>query len=473
MTETAAGAFQSGDDNLEFFSAGEYSQPGDTAGAAMLASRAVAPSCRYSPGAGIVGAAVMAVASIVITLAAVRNNASLQLDASTKIAAVVVASFSMLAWEVYFRKVYRQNFDFSSPRPFTFHSLKRLWQRYLGVSIALVGASGALLFLSLYQFETVAVFALVVPGYVLISFFYFLVVELYARPNCAVDEFLYLGQAVTRLLAASFGRKSLSDAINALKDEQVGNLLRTMWIKTHFGSLMLFYAITSSVFLEKSVREVLGLASGHADLAAFYPPLQNSVIQLLLTADTTVALVGYVSSCRLLDNHTYATESSVPGVCYTLVCYHPFNLLMQVAVFGTLGYCWPAQWLRSAPFVAYPAMLAVICLFCVYVSSTLCFGARFSNLSYRGLVNCGIYKIIRHPSYASKNLAWWICVLPLIYAGAVSGDWMRAVIILASMGAITFVYVMRGLTEERFLSKDPAYREYCKQVRYRFIPGVI
>jgi protein-S-isoprenylcysteine O-methyltransferase Ste14 len=327
----------------------------------------------------------------------------------------------------------------------------------------------------MFRAETVSVFSLIAPGYVALSLAYFVVVECFARSECLIDEFLLVGRCVMRLISSAIRQSSPGIGANASawKQANAGNLLRTVWIKTHFGMLMIFYGVISSTFFEKSVRQAIQLAQANADAAAIYPAIQNSLIQLLLTADTAVALIGYVSSCRLFNNQTYDTESSFSGVCFTLVCYHPFNLVMQMAIFGALSYCWPSEWLRTAPFASYPAMVSVLLLFCVYVSSTICFGTRFSNLSNRGLVDCGIYRIIRHPSYASKNLAWWICVIPMIYAGFASADWKHGLFVLGSMCAVTFAYVMRGLTEERFLEKDHAYREYCKKVRYRFIPGIV
>ena len=38
---------------------------------------------------------------------------------------------------------------------------------------------------------------------------------------------------------------------------------------------------------------------------------------------------------------------------------------------------------------------------------------------------------------------------------------------------MTWVYYLRAITEERHLGVDPEYVAYCKQVPYRFIPGVI
>lgn len=77
---------------------------------------------------------------------------------------------------------------------------------------------------------------------------------------------------------------------------------------------------------------------------------------------------------------------------------------------------------------------------------------------------------MRHPAYATKNLAWWLGAVPaLAYAW---GDWNLFFGIL-SLSAWTGVYYLRAVTEERhLLMADNGYAEYAKKVPYRFVPGV-
>jgi protein-S-isoprenylcysteine O-methyltransferase Ste14 len=91
------------------------------------------------------------------------------------------------------------------------------------------------------------------------------------------------------------------------------------------------------------------------------------------------------------------------------------------------------------------------------------FGLRFSNLTHRGILNTGPYRWIRHPAYATKNLAWWAENLQML-----GSPWQF--VYLAGLNAI---YIMRALTEERHLMHFEDYRKYAAEVRWRFIPGVI
>jgi protein-S-isoprenylcysteine O-methyltransferase Ste14 len=86
-------------------------------------------------------------------------------------------------------------------------------------------------------------------------------------------------------------------------------------------------------------------------------------------------------------------------------------------------------------------------------------------------VRRGLYRSIRHPAYLFKNLAWWTGALPLLIGqaktSAQSFFWTAFCI-----GGWSALYLLRALCEERHLSRHADYREYLKQVPYRFIPRV-
>ncbi len=73
----------------------------------------------------------------------------------------------------------------------------------------------------------------------------------------------------------------------------------------------------------------------------------------------------------------------------------------------------------------------------------------------------GLYRIVRHPMYLTDIM------LRLGYVVGHCTPWTVTVVVLSSA-----CYVWRALLEERFLDRDPAYRAYRQQVRYRFIPLV-
>ena len=78
------------------------------------------------------------------------------------------------------------------------------------------------------------------------------------------------------------------------------------------------------------------------------------------------------------------------------------------------------------------------------------------------VVSTGVYAFIRHPMYAGALLL--IGVTPL----ALGSYWG----LLVGVAALP-VLIWRLLDEERILARDlPGYIDYCRQVRYRLIPGI-
>jgi protein-S-isoprenylcysteine O-methyltransferase Ste14 len=81
--------------------------------------------------------------------------------------------------------------------------------------------------------------------------------------------------------------------------------------------------------------------------------------------------------------------------------------------------------------------------------------------AYRGVVTGGAYNVVRHPLYLAElvNLLGYLIAQPSVWNAVV------IVVILAAQ-------VVRIVAEEQLLSRDPLYRIYRSQVRWRLIPGV-
>jgi protein-S-isoprenylcysteine O-methyltransferase Ste14/uncharacterized membrane protein (UPF0127 family) len=80
----------------------------------------------------------------------------------------------------------------------------------------------------------------------------------------------------------------------------------------------------------------------------------------------------------------------------------------------------------------------------------------------RGLKDAGLYRYVRHPLYAGYVICGtgYVCSFPSLRNAVFAGLAMTA-------------FYLRAVVEERFLSTDPAYRDYMRRVRWRFIPFVI
>ena len=100
----------------------------------------------------------------------------------------------------------------------------------------------------------------------------------------------------------------------------------------------------------------------------------------------------------------------------------------------------------------------ILLLVVVYVWSTIAFGARFSNLTHRGIITNGPYRYSKHPAYLAKNLSWWLIAMPFM-VGVSLGQTVRSCLLL---GLLNGIYYLRAKTEERHLSLDPVYRQYAQ-----------
>ena len=181
------------------------------------------------------------------------------------------------------------------------------------------------------------------------------------------------------------------------------------------------------------------------------------LISLIFLVDTLYFCFGYSFEAGFLKNKVRSVEPTIFGWVVAIASYPPFNGLVSNYV------SWYANdyALFSSNMITFIARILVIILLSIYLSATLALGTRCSNLTNRGIVCKGPYKYVRHPAYIGKNMAWWITLIPVF-----------GVLSILSMLTWSLIYYFRAITEERHLIQDPDYQEYCKKVKYRFIPGV-
>lgn len=88
------------------------------------------------------------------------------------------------------------------------------------------------------------------------------------------------------------------------------------------------------------------------------------------------------------------------------------------------------------------------------------------NISFvparRELVSTGVYGWVRHPIHTGQLL---------FYAAYLLRYFSPVSIVVLGIG-MAFV-IAKTLVEESFLKEDEDYRDYCKKVPYRWIPGVL
>jgi protein-S-isoprenylcysteine O-methyltransferase Ste14/Fe2+ transport system protein FeoA len=218
-------------------------------------------------------------------------------------------------------------------------------------------------------------------------------------------------------------------------------------VKAFFLPLMFVFLCSLVGNVEKT------LESG--DLSGFMA--WNSLAQdVLFGLDVLFACVGYILTLRLLDTHIRSVEPTVIGWVACLICYEPFNRVTNAyIVYDEAGNHWDAV-LTPWPLARLLWGIAILSCLVVYAWSTVCFGLRFSNLTNRGVITVGPYRWVKHPAYLVKNLSWWLISMPFLSSAGFEQAMRDCAMLLLFNG----VYLLRAITEERHLSRDPAYLAY-------------
>lgn len=198
----------------------------------------------------------------------------------------------------------------------------------------------------------------------------------------------------------------------------------------------------------------------------------------IFLVDSILFTVGYHTESGLLRNKLRYVETNPLHILVCVACYPPFNMT-ATALFGPSNnnpyilfvgnVTHPLTWILRG--------LAVFFLI-LLITASLSLFTKASNLTNRGIVDWGAYRIIRHPGYLAKNMFWLMTLLPAFIPDTTDPrfTWPGFLLFCVTMvwGFIGWgtLYFLRALTEEKFLMRDPDYVAYCKKVKYRFIPGV-
>lgn len=252
-------------------------------------------------------------------------------------------------------------------------------------------------------------------------------------------------------------------------------VMRGFIIKLFFLPLMTVFFVDQFPHLVSNIRYINNelvseISNGIYSHAQFNVDFFNISVAAIFSVDVALAWCGYGISSRWLNNQSRSIESTFLGWFVCLVCYPPFQMFLGLYV-TTPSESDILKISNEWVVTIFTGMMVLSYL--IYLLSTICLGLRFSNLSNRGIVRTGVYKYVRHPAYASKNMAWWFVMFPfIIYNLEASGLHVAIMQVLALM-LMTWIYYLRALTEERHLSQDEGYIEYCQNVKYRFLPKLI
>jgi protein-S-isoprenylcysteine O-methyltransferase Ste14 len=183
----------------------------------------------------------------------------------------------------------------------------------------------------------------------------------------------------------------------------------------------------------------------------------NFLYDFIFFIDLIFCTVGYALSLRPIDTHIRTAEPTMLGWAAALFCYPPFYNLMERSYVSYGGNSFE-NWLSGYPTLRWVWAGVILALITIYSLATVAFGVRFSNLTHRGILTDGPYRLTKHPAYVTKNISWWLVSIPFM---SFDGHWENAVKHSIALGIINFIYFMRARTEERHLSRDPVYVQYA------------
>lgn len=178
---------------------------------------------------------------------------------------------------------------------------------------------------------------------------------------------------------------------------------------------------------------------------------------LSLFLDLAFAVVGYLATLRVLDTHVRSCNPFLYGWVFTLVCYYPlWPLVEHWLLYYEDGQHW-TDWLADMPWLLLVWGTGIVALKIVWAWSNVVFGLRFSNLTHRGIVTAGPFRLTKHPMYVVKNVFWWVASMPFLS----TGGWDTALEHCLMLAGVNAIYWVRARAEEAHLSEDPDYRAYA------------
>lgn len=275
---------------------------------------------------------------------------------------------------------------------------------------------------------------LVFPTFALLALPYVILVDMFmVEPE---DEYYHIGRAL-------LGDRS------GVNRPMLAHHARSWGVKAFFLPLMISFLSGNLSYTLVGDFDWEGAA-----LLSMY----HNLFLFLYLVDLVFGVAGYVFTFRLFGTNIKTVEPTMLGWTVCLICYPPMwdFVSRSIISYERDNVRWYG-WLEPGEPMFFVFMAIVLVLSVIYALATVIFGVRFSNLTNRGIITGGPYRWTKHPAYLSKNLSWWFIGIPFV---PVIG-WDIAFKSCIGLLLVNFVYYLRAITEERHLSKDPAYVEYA------------
>jgi hypothetical protein len=197
----------------------------------------------------------------------------------------------------------------------------------------------------------------------------------------------------------------------------------------------------------------------------FLTPESHALIMSAIYAVLIIAIIpGYIFSFRLLNTHTRAIDRSWMGWVVTLSCYPPLlsGIFSQWLAYNPYRFSEPFMkpWImlfQDYTPLFYSVGIGIIFCELVHYWGESIIGIRSSNLTNRGIITNGPFRLLRHPVYFIKCVGWFLAAWPLI----MSDDPLDCLRYTIMFLGVCMIYYLRSIAEERMLSTDPDYVAYA------------
>lgn len=323
--------------------------------------------------------------------------------------------------------------------------------------------------------------------YVVISpviYFIFRPKSLHASHNIEICNYIF------RIFKQIFGKDTVlkKDYLTILQSfipkYREKHSLILMFIKVFFGVIMVNSLLNNWTHFGTSIQELEEMSTGSFSFGEYCNLIMNDgifffnfALLIIYMVDLIPFVIGYLTECSFLKNKVKTVETSFCGIFFCLICYPPFNN----AIGEFVGWNQNDRAIIHGENSTIGWIIRLTALFFIglYAYASVVLGTKASNLTNRGIVSKFPYNIVRHPAYFCKNTFWFLTTIPLffidlpLYEVDIWNYVLRVFLIMSSFLFWAWVYYMRAITEERHLMQDPDYQEYCKKVKWRFIPFII
>lgn len=255
-----------------------------------------------------------------------------------------------------------------------------------------------------------------------------------------------------QLSLAALGRWKEID-IPLLKTALIGLLVRAIFLPMNVCAL-----VSSINYLRKQPLDFTGMV---------WPQIHAFLTSMNWALLIVAIIPGYLFSLRLLGTSIRRADASWFGWAVTLACYPPlldgvFNLWFNYnPTSSAVPYMKP--WARVTDEFM-PLMLvtsfAILLMEYIHWWGEAIMGLRASNLTHRGVISNGPFRLTRHPIYVSKCIGWLLISMPFL----MGSTFLECVRLTILWGGVCLIYYGRAWAEERLFADDPDYIAYARWV---------